>query len=70
MWRVESTSQVETSIAQTTSHHPLDVSYNLSRVVQVIKFLQARVNVPGLSERTFERDIVKSGYSTGAEVQV
>ena len=28
------------------------------------------MNVPGLSERTLEREIVRSGFSTGAEVQV
>lgn len=28
------------------------------------------VNIPGLSERTLERDIVKSGISMGSEVQV
>lgn len=32
--------------------------------------MQARVNVPGLSERTLERDVVESGISLGAEVQV
>ena len=32
--------------------------------------IQARVNVPGLSERTLERDIVDSGISLGSEVQV
>ena len=28
------------------------------------------MNIPGLSERTLERDIVKSGISMGSEVQV
>lgn len=28
------------------------------------------MNVPGLSEKTHERDIVKSGISMGSEVQV
>ena len=31
---------------------------------------QARTNVPGLSERTLQRDIASSGILTGAGIQV
>ena len=32
--------------------------------------LQARTNIPALSDRTLRRDVVASGFTTGAEIQV
>lgn len=74
MWKIMSTSQ---SVPEPRHGglDPLEVLFIELRCYNMYTscfslLLQARVNVPGLSERTLERDIVSSGISLGSEVQV
>ena len=63
MWKIMSTSQsVQVLFIELRCYNMYTSCFSL--------LLQARVNVPGLSERTLERDIVSSGISLGSEVQV
>ena len=38
--------------------------------VIIVVLVQARVNIPGILDRSFRSGIAASSYSTGAEIQV
>ena len=54
----------------THTHTPLSLTHTTHTQPNLLLGFQARVNVPGLGERTVQRDIARSQFTTGSEVQV
>lgn len=72
MWKVESMTQCASLPVSPGLLDPMQVCYDVDFFCSSFTTIhtQARVNVPGLSERQLERDIVGSEMSTGSEIQV
>ena len=81
MWSVSQSSQTTSDVRATSRAIPTQVlchncifpnPYFLLNLSILLLYVcqKARVNIPGLSERTLERYIASSGISMGSEVQV
>ena len=49
--------------------HFISIPVTIFRITYVLN-TQARVNIPSLSSRTFQRDVASSGFVVGSSVQV